>query len=54
MEQERKLKIVLSEVLVSLILCMFLIVVKFVWKDEGIIEEIYNYLITDVVFLLRI
>lgn len=54
MLQERKLKKMIFQVLISVVLCLTMIAVKFVWKEDGIIEEIYNYLITDIVFLLKI
>lgn len=53
MEVERKLKIVVFEVLLSVILCILMIGIKFVLKEEKVIEEIYNYLITDIVFPVK-
>lgn len=54
MEQEKRLKKMIFQVLISVVLCLTMIAVKFVLKEDGIIEKIYNYLITDVVFLLKI
>ena len=51
MEKDRKIKIVIIKVLISVLLCMVLVILKFVVKEENMIEEIYNYLITDIVFL---
>jgi len=51
MEEEYKIKSILVRTLCALILCMFFIIVKLVWKDEKILEEMYNYLASDIVFL---
>lgn len=49
--EEYKIKSALLRVLFSLLLCLFMIILKFVLKEDKITEEIYNYLITDIVFL---
>jgi len=49
--EEYKIKSTLIRILFSLLLCMFMIILKFVLKEEKITEEIYNYLISDIVFL---
>ena len=51
MGKEIKMKFLLLQILVSVLLCIFLIAIKFVLRQENIVEEIYNYLITDIVFL---
>lgn len=54
MEKETKMKRMLCQVFVSVLLCIVMIVMKFILKEEKILEEIYNYLITDIVFLNEI
>jgi len=49
--EENKLKSSLLRVLISVIICLFMIILKFVLKEEKITQEIYNYLTTDIVFL---
>lgn len=51
MSEEYKIKSMLFRTLCSLIFCMILIILKFVLKEEQIVEEVYNYLATDIVFL---
>ena len=51
MEEEYKIKSALLRTLCALIICMSIIIVKFVLKDEKIVEEVYNYLASDIVFL---
>ncbi len=51
MEEEYKIKSTLVRCFCSLVLCFGLILLKFVLKDEKIIEEVYNYLSSDIVFL---
>lgn len=51
MEEEYKIKSALIRTLCALILCLSMILLKFVFKDEKIVEEVYNYLSSDIVFL---
>lgn len=51
MVKEYKIQSALLRVLFSLLVCLFLVVFKIILKEEKIIEEIYNYLSTDIVFL---
>lgn len=51
MKEEYKMKSALVRTLCALVLCMTMIIVKFVLKDEKIVEEVYNYLASDIVFL---
>ena len=51
MSEEAKMKSALLRTFISLMLCLVLIIVKFVLKDEKILEDLYNYLTTDIVFL---
>ena len=51
MSEETKIKSALLRTFISLVLCLGLIIVKFVLKDEKILEDLYNYLTTDIVFL---
>ena len=50
MKPENKIKTVLLQIICSVIICMALIVLKFVLKEESILTELYNYLISDIVF----
>lgn len=49
--EEYKIKSALIRILCSLVLCLGMIVLKFILKEEKIMEEVYNYLSTDIVFL---
>ena len=51
MQEEYKIKSTLIRTLCALVICLTLIIVKFVLKEEKILEEVYNYLATDIVFL---
>ena len=51
MREEEKIKFALLRTLCALILCMAFIIMKFVLKNEKIVEDLYNYLATDIVFL---
>ena len=51
MSEEYKIKSMLIRTLCALVLCMILIVLKFVLKEEQFVEEVYNYLASDIVFL---
>jgi len=51
MSEEYKIKSALIRTFCALAVCMLLIISKFVLKNEKIVEEVYNYLATDIVFL---
>lgn len=51
MEEEYKLKSSLIRTFLALVLCFVLIIIKFVFNEEKIVEEVYNYLASDIVFL---
>lgn len=51
MPEEEKMKSLLLRTFCSMILCVFMIFLKFVMKEEEIVEEVYNYIATDIVFL---
>lgn len=51
MSEEYKIKSVLFRTFCVLFLCLVMIVIKFILKDEKIVEEVYNYLASDIVFL---
>lgn len=51
--EESKIKSALLRTFISLVLCLGLIIIKFVLKDEKIVEDLYNYLTTDIVFLAK-
>lgn len=50
MDKNTKLKILLLETLISVILCLGCVIAKIVFKQDAMIEALYNYLITDIVF----
>jgi len=49
--EEDKMKSAMFRVMLSLLLCLVMIILRFVLKEAKITEEIYNYLTTDIVFL---
>ncbi len=51
MKEEYKIKSALFRTLCALIICLVFVFIKFVLKNEIILEEVYNYLTTDIVFL---
>ena len=51
MNEEYKIKSALLRTFCALAIVMLLIFMKFVLKNEKIVEEVYNYLTTDIVFL---
>ena len=51
MEEEYKIKSSLIRTFLALVLCFVLIIIKFVFNEEKIVEEVYNYLSSDIVFL---
>ncbi len=50
MKEEDKIKWSLFRVFCAICICMLLGVIKFVFKQEELIETVYNYMITDIVF----
>ena len=52
MGKEERINGLLFKSLISMLLCVALILLKCFGKDNGILEEIYYYLITDIVFPL--
>lgn len=48
--EEYKMKSALVRTLCALIICAFFIIVKFILKDIDFLEEVYNYLASDIVF----
>ena len=51
MEEEYKIKSALIRTFFAVLVCLIMIVLKFILKEENIIQEVYNYLATDIVFL---
>ena len=49
--EEYKIKSALIRTSCAVIVCLFFIVLKFVLKEEKIVSEVYNYLVSDIVFL---
>ena len=50
MNKANKIKIVLLQTFCSVLLCIILITIKYVFQKEELLEELYNYLISDIVF----
>ena len=50
MNHENKIRKTLLQIFCSTLLCMILIVIKFIFKKEDLLAELYNYLISDIVF----
>jgi len=51
MEEEYKMKSALFRTFCAILLGLAMIVLKFVLKEETFVEEVYNYLASDIVFL---
>ncbi len=51
MEEEYKIKSALIRTFFSVLLCLIMMVFKFILKEENIVQEVYNYLSSDIVFL---
>lgn len=51
MEEEYKIKSVLFRTIISMLLCLAAVIIKFVLKEEDIMDKVYNYLSNDIVFL---
>ena len=49
--EEYKIKSTLIRTFCALVLCLFFIVMKFILKEDKMVEEVYNYLASDIVFL---
>ena len=51
MEEEYQIKSILIRTFFAIILCLVIFVMKFILKEENFVEEVYNYLASDIVFL---
>lgn len=51
MEEEYQMKSILLRTFFAMVLCLVVFILKFVMKDEIFVEEVYNYLASDIVFL---
>ena len=51
MSSEFQVRISLYRVFVSVVLCLLMIAMKYLFWGEKLITALYNYLITDIVFL---
>ena len=51
MNMERKIKSSLFRIFCSVLICLGYIVLKFLLNNETLVEEVHNYLVTDIVFL---
>lgn len=51
MREDDKIKSALLRTLCSMLLCMAFVVLKFILKEEKIVQAVCNYLASDIVFL---
>ena len=51
MQEEYQIKSSLIRTFIALLLCFILVILKFIFKEDKIVEEVYNYLASDIVFL---
>ena len=51
MEEEYQIKSILIRTFFSIVFCLVIFVMKFVLKEKHFVEEVYNYLASDIVFL---
>ena len=51
MEEEYQIKSILIRTFFSIVFCLVIFVMKFVLKEKNFVEEVYNYLASDIVFL---
>ena len=51
MEEEYKIKSMLFRAFFAIVFCLVMFVLKFILKEEIFVEEVYNYLASDIVFL---
>ena len=51
MEDEYKIKSMLLRTFCAIVLCLVTLVMKFVLQENNFVEDVYNYLATDIVFL---
>ena len=51
MQEEFKMKSLLFRTFCAILVGLMLFVMKFILKEEKFVEEVYNYLASDIVFL---
>ena len=51
MSEETKIKSALVGTFCALVLCLMLVILKFIIQDENFVEQVYKYLASDIVFL---
>jgi hypothetical protein len=51
MEEEYKMKSILFRTFCAMVIGLIVFVLKFILKENSFVEEVYNYLTTDIVFL---
>ena len=51
MKEDNKIKSVLLRTLCAMLLFIAIFILKFVLKEETIVKDVCNYLISDIVFL---
>ncbi len=52
MQEQNKIKSALIRTLCAMFLCIMMIMLKFILKEERIVEELCNYISSNIVFLL--
>lgn len=51
MREDDKIKSALVRTLCAMLLCIGFVILKFVLKEEKIVQDVCNYLASDIVFL---
>ena len=51
MEEEFRIKSMLLRTFFAIVLCLLVFIFKFILKEDIFVEEVYNYLASDIVFL---
>lgn len=51
MEEEFQIKSMLLRTFSAIVFCLVIFVIKFILKEDTFVEEVYNYLASDIVFL---
>lgn len=51
MKEEYQIKSTLLRTFFALVLCLTMLALKYMFKEEKMVEDICNYLLSDVVFL---
>ncbi len=51
MQEQSKIKSALLRMLCAMFLCIMMIMLKFILKEEQMVEELCNYIASNIVFL---